>query len=234
MKNIPWALAAALLVLATGCSPANDTAPPTLSTSWFGTTQDGYLHFMTNDPKNAYMTTWNCWSSSSDGLNLSALVERRSGRTGYGYGVIFGGQGEISQLSDGYSVLISANGGYRVDKIVGGEPTVLQGWTATSALFQGNGVPNQITIAPVVAEGVAQGFTISFNQVAVATVADTTFTDGYYGFIACTGTVAEEGFPDTTTDMRFRLTYPHLIPQTDDAAASSSRTMAVGRRAGAN
>jgi hypothetical protein len=116
MKKVFLVLCALALVVS--CKQPADLSVQTIL---FAPDGNGYIQFYTNDTANLGLGWLDNYPSTAPSLatapwTVSVTMQKNSGAIGYGVGCIFC----YADFSNFYRVLISWNGGYRVDKKVAG------------------------------------------------------------------------------------------------------------------
>ena len=171
---------------------------------------DGYVQLYTNDAQYynynflvAYNDTYAAtYLTSSTVLEITAM--KKSGAVGPGYGVAFGYQDSMNF----YNIFIAIDGTYNVYKRVNGSYIQIQDWTSSSALLTGY---DQANVIKVLYTGTGT-YDVYFNGVKVTTITDTAFVGGKAGFSVYIGSSANENFPGTPEDCRFKMAQPVSIP----------------------
>jgi hypothetical protein len=189
-----------LLILLASCSKPSDEID-IMTIKWQPDGQ-GYIQFYTNDeqyygyffihvPSGAYESTMSA---------VEVDAKKISGSSEAGFGVIFCG----TDIDNFYKLLISLYGNYRVTKIVSGTQTEIIPWSSSGGTLNANhGVINKIRVQ---FDG-TDTFSIYFNGAFVNSFVDTSFSGGdagYYVYVSST----YESFPDTPTDIRFKMIHP--------------------------
>ncbi|NLC53732.1 MAG: hypothetical protein GX770_07180 [Firmicutes bacterium] len=152
---------------------------------------------------------------------VEASVKKLSGSASAGYGIVFCLQNE----NNFYTLISNIQGEYLIVKMVNGEWYVVDEWYDNDAGIIKNGdmvysqylhlgygyddVENQIKVK----YNNDNTFTISFNGQEAATFKDGSFSGGYYGFYAETGSAEDENFPDEPVEVWFKLHQPVIVEQ---------------------
>jgi hypothetical protein len=219
-KGIHLALALITLFLLMTClscssHSASDPAAPAVQTISWQPDSNGFLQYSTNDP-NLYdtghiHTNNTIQATMSSGDSVEAEVIKNSGSAHMGYGILFCYQ----SLSNYYKVDITINGDYMIIKRVSGISyyysngswvTTNPSWPISSNLITGYGNSNDIKV--VNAGGGT--FDVYFNGNLETTFTDSTFTGGDSGYLAAIDSAANENFPATPNDTRFKQITPDL------------------------
>jgi hypothetical protein len=207
------------LVLAlNGCGGGSGgaAAPVASKTVEWQADGNGYVQFFTDDPKWYGYGLWNYNGQTYQAQmsSVTAVVEKKSGASTDGYGIIFCYQDN----SNFYRLLIDTRGHYTVISKVSGTATVLVPWTTAHSawLNSGVGVTNELTVA----ETSPGNFSISFNGTQEAQFSDNNFVGGKSGFYMSVAPSAYENFPAAPEDVRFKLISPVNYPAQSALAAT--------------
>ncbi len=213
MKNklsVLWIFLAVMVIgfLFAGCeNPAGGDRPTTIN---YTLGSDGFYQFYTNDPDNYGYGYWVVGPNPNADHNVYEVeCKKISGYGGNGYGMIFGASNEITNLY--YYVLIETSGWYTIRKTVQEgtnfisesvivNNTALGGtWRAASQLTTGYNKLNTIKVVTT-----ATTFEVFFNNVSVGIFDDYNAYGNRGGFYTSIGSAANENFPNTPVDTRFR------------------------------
>ncbi len=166
----------------------------------------GNIQFYTNDSKYYDYIFWNSYSQTDEALmsTVTATVIKQSGSLRGGYGIIFCYQDN----NNFYRLLIDAAGQYSVYSRVTGTYNVIIPWSDSAHLNSGVGVANEISVTQVS----SNNFSVKFNGTQEALFSDGNFSGGKAGFSAYVETQADENFPNTPEDIRFKLSLPVAYP----------------------
>jgi hypothetical protein len=196
------------LGLLVSCS--SEPSGPDIKTIRWENDGAGYLRFYTNDASNLGFGFWRTYTNTNSPTTfpasiVTATVKKMSGAENFGYGVAFACTGN----SNLYRAFIDCTGYYRIDKIVNGSPTVIQAWGPNAAVLPGYGVLNEIAVTYS-----APNYSVRINGTLVSTfAADATLgTAGSSGFFVGIGSSADESFPETPVDVRYKMTAPIFLP----------------------
>ena len=202
-------LTAGVVLLAVS-SCTQPTSGPTVQTiKWQSNSSGSAIEFSTNN--SSYYNygfydplTQETWQA---GTADTATVEKVSGATNVGYGMIFSYQ----STGNYYALLIDAQDQYAVFKSVSGTTTNVTGWTPAPSgapLKSGVGATNTISVTQT---GTGT-YSISFNGKSATTYSDTSgssFTGGDAGFYAGIGSSSDESFPTTPETIDYTMTSPN-------------------------
>jgi hypothetical protein len=180
-----------------GCPDPNKVTPVTIE--WQKGT-DGFIQYSTNDPKKYAYAFWNSYVNSSGDVNVYEIeCKKISGYSNIGYGMIFG----FVDNNNYYSLIITNTGYYQIGKRVKGTTTVVQAWLTSTHLNTGSNVLNTLK---AVYSPTDKRYTVYLNGNNVAMFnEDANVTGGTkIGFYASVSSQANENFPDTPVDIRFR------------------------------
>jgi len=171
------------------------------------TDSSGSTEYYTNDPSNLESNPYSVWTWSSSVQNpmttVEASVRKLGGDPSMGFGLIF-----CVQDANNFLVLyIDLGGYYCIGRVQSGTYTPIVSWTDANAsstvLYEGYGATNDIAINY---QAGTDTYQVSFNNTAVTSFTDSTWSGGAYGFIA--GLSASESFPTDPVDVRFHQTLP--------------------------
>jgi hypothetical protein len=203
------------LFLANACTQS-ESAPPVATTDW-RLDGHGYVQFSTNDPDYYGYVFW-CYYDQEDQVApmtnaVTGIVKKMSGALNYGFGIIFC----VQDIENFFWVLITAEGYYVIGESEDNVPSKIIDYTFSGAINTGLGASNTISVT----------YTSGMNTMAVAingsqvnTFQPNTgsspfiqnWTGGKAGFITLIGNSTDENFPDTASDVRFKLTSPVALP----------------------
>jgi hypothetical protein len=174
----------------------------------------GFFEYYTND-SGFYNYNWYNEPNSSYLSSMTSVdiqVKKISGNSSMGYGIVFCYQNSNNM----YRVSITTTGFYRLSKYVSGTwsynyndgsgwTTSSKSWPTSSNLLQGYGAVNDIQVTRA-----GSSFSIYFNGTVGVSTADMTFTDtaftsGYCGGYVLVGTSAQESFPNTPVDFKYKI-----------------------------
>ena len=168
-----------------GFNSSGETVVQFSNNSTFSKLSNGWTRFSCNkdDKKN---TSTTIMYPKTPVTGFTAKLKKESGALGGGYGVVFG----VADSSTGYGFVITANGRYLVQKIVGGTSTVLQNFTVSSAIKTGYNQENEISVNKV-----SGNYELSVNGTKLYTIENPELNDGYVGPIF---SVSSTDTPSTT------------------------------------
>jgi hypothetical protein len=173
----------------------------------FSPLSDGWTQFYTNDPAQ-YGWAYGLIFDSNINITDTYQIECKkiSGSAGAGYGMIFGLSNDAKNKY--YRVLISAYGGYRVDKYDGTKAenlrwTMIKDWTndATDNVIPGYNKTNTIKVTHA-----GNQYTLFLNGNQSFHFTDTDNFGSRVGIYAVISTSANESFPNIPVDIRYRQT----------------------------
>lgn len=110
------------------------------------------------------------------------LGQRPEGYIASYYGVVFRSLDE----DNGYAFLVSTNGYYMVWKFLNGEDYVLVPWTPSDLIRHGRDTSDYVNRLGIVAQGT--DFEFYINGILVSAISDDSFSSGFLGVLAATGT----------------------------------------------
>ncbi|GHV49872.1 hypothetical protein AGMMS49579_02560 [Spirochaetia bacterium] len=195
---------------------------------------NGGAQFYTNDSQYyGYSFTSHFTNGSIVPGTFEVMVNRLSGNSSYGYGMIFGGNS--SSGGDYYRLIITTNKGYQVRKRVGGvwtdflPATTGVAWPMAAALNSGLNQNN--TLKVVRTTNSPATFNIYFNGTLVTSFTDnspiinTLSADTKFGLYAGVGVAADESFPNTPVDIRYTRGASTMSPSITSSAYSVSSSV---------
>jgi hypothetical protein len=202
LRFLVLAAAAVSLALIVSCSGGGSSVE---TISW-KSDGNGFIQYSTNDSANLGSSMGCTYSSTNSTPSVvTATVKKISGAETYGYGVLFA----VTDTNNRYRVIIDCTGYYRVDMKSAGYSYTFQDWTYNAAINLGYDVENTIAVTYS-----APNYSVAINGThMVSFLADETVgISGNSGFFLSVGTSANEDFPDTPVDVRFKMTAPVSIP----------------------
>jgi hypothetical protein len=158
---------------------------------------DGFYQLYTNDTRN-YSNFFSYLYSTTD-TTWEIQCNKKSGASGTRFGMVLASAFSNDNL---YRISIDTLGNYMVHKRIAGNwaASAIKTWTKSSALLTGY---NKVNTIKVTKSG--STYTIYFNDTEAGTFTDYSLsTMTYFGFIASVGTEANERFPNTPVDVRFK------------------------------
>lgn len=185
-------------------SPVSNT--PSIKTIKWQLDESGFVQFFTNDAQYynyGFFTTYN-QTYALPMTTVTATVKKQSGNADSGYGIVFCSLDSTNL----YRLLIVTTGYYMVSAKVGGTYSTIIPWTASANLNSGFGVENVISVV----QQSPYYFIILFNGTQETTFSDGNFSGGRAGFSAFITSQANENFPYTPEDVRFKLSLPVTYP----------------------
>ncbi len=198
---------AIMLLMSCGHSSEQSGATTSIQTIHWQLDGNGFVQFLTNDPRYYDYIMVNAYTQTNEALmtTVTATVIKYSGSLCTGYGIVFCVQDNYNF----YRLLIDAAGQYSVYSRVGGTWSVIIPWaTPSTYLSSGVGVMNEISVT----QQSPHNFVVYFNGTQVTAFNDSNFSGGKAGFCAYVGTQADENFPYTPEDIRFKLNSPVVYP----------------------
>jgi hypothetical protein len=106
---------------------------------------------------------------------VSVQAKQISGTTTQGYSLVFRASGN-GNVPDFYAFLIDGNGNWRAFKLVGGQPTFFEPFTANAAIHKGLNATNTLQVVMT-----GSHFAFSVNGTQVGQVDDTALSAGIPG-----------------------------------------------------
>jgi hypothetical protein len=227
LKKISGLMLLLFILFLTGC-PAVQEEPTDPSVDkptdkkvqtikWVIDESDNYCQFYTNDRNYCGTSGTSVYHITNSETTMDTVITdvmKMSGKSDYGYGVLFCGKDNGDTLPDDtrydfYSVTIYTDGYFRIAKRVSGIWKIIQLKKSNSSLYAVSGGVNTIKVKN---NGLGS-FTLVFNghEEAPIPFTDNTapiFTGGYYGYITDIGD--DENFPNTPVDVKFKQTTPAL------------------------
>lgn len=136
--------------------------------------RDGELHAIDHLVDNAVWWSATLPTGSNTYVEVTATIGECIGKDSAGIGVRIG-----EDLSSGYTLELSCDGHYRIRRFYLGTVSVLQDWTFSRAILQGQGAENRIGF--VARGGLLFGFA---NGEFLGTSEDFTFSNGTFAIFA--------------------------------------------------
>ena len=202
-----WLVSLVCILLISCGHSSNQSNPSTsIQTIRWQLDGNGFVQFSTNDPQLYHYIFWNAYTQSNEVemTTVTATVKKQSGSLFGGYGIVFCYQ----DVNNFYRLLIDAAGHYNVYSKVSGTYSAIIPWTPSTHLNNGVGVENVISVT----QQSPNNFIVNFNGVQETLFGDGNFTGGKAGFCAYIDDQADENFPNTPADIRFKLTAPVAYP----------------------
>jgi hypothetical protein len=195
----------------TGISASNSSGSSATVTAASWTDANGFVQFLSNssaDYAYTFLQTYDdVWPNIASPVvsTVTGTVEKVSGATGYGNGLIWG----YSDSSDFYAVLIDDTGDYTIQKFVKGTQSAVIDWTYTSYLTAGYSKQNSLAITYSLSK-----YRLYINGSLVYSFSpDSTLgTKGSVGFYANVGSSSDESFPGTPVKVLFTMSSPLAKP----------------------
>lgn len=199
-------LAACMLLMSCGSGGDSSSPSASIQTSEWQLDGNGYVQFLTNDAQYYNYNFWVSYTQTNETqmTTVTATVKKQSGSLNGGYGIIFCYQ----DSNNFYRLLIDADGHYSVIARTGGVYSVIIPWTSSQHLSSGVGVDNVISVHQLS----PNNFSVNFNGTQEVLFNDANFTGGKAGFSASVNVQANENFPNTPEDLRFKLSSPAVYP----------------------
>jgi hypothetical protein len=178
-----------------GCE--NGTNGLQISTVRWELGADGFTQFYTNDSQDYSRVFWSIYGNDKkDSFEIEC--KRISGVQSTAYGMVFGVPD--SDNSQYYYLLITNNGYYLLGKRTSDEYQTISDWTRSDKLFTGY---NKSNILKVSRSGALYTIFLNGNQVYQFT--DSSISGSRVGFYAAVSSEANEDFPNSPVDVRFRI-----------------------------
>jgi hypothetical protein len=194
-------------------NPTNSAVNLPVKTNAFGVKGNAWINYYTNDAASLNYGRYLTYDSTaySSPATITVVLKKNSGNSTTGYGFLWNYQDSSNFLR----LLISEDGWWQVCKKVSGSYSELFTWASNTALRQGYGVENTISLVPQ--NGV---WRIYFNgQDTACVVADSSLPNsGRIGLYVVVGDGSIESFPNTPVDVDFKITLPTPVPSGTSAS----------------
>lgn len=109
--------------------------------------------------------------------SVNVQVKQISGTLAQGYGLVVRARKHAGGSVDCYAFLIDGNGQWRALKVVGGQTTFFEPFTASTAIYTGLNAPNRLQVVMT-----GSHFDVIINETHVGQVDDTALSSGEPGF----------------------------------------------------
>ena len=159
--------------------------------------QNEFVRFSTNDPREYDMAWWWLYENGYDKNTYEIDCKKISGAGGYGYGMLFGADG--NNVNKFYYLAIFIDGTYSIDKFNDGVYTEIKALEKSDKLHTGYDVTN---ILKVVKDGTK--YTVYLNNSQVYEFTDSEINGNRLGYRVRIGSQNAELFPNTPVDVRFK------------------------------
>jgi len=157
--------------------------------------KDGWIQFSTNDPQYYYWSFYITYDNSQAN-SWEIVCKKMSGADNYGSGMFFA----AADNTHYYRFLITPYGEYNVWKLNGEEWTKIFDWAKSTKINSGYNKENTLKVT-----NSGYTYTLFINGEQVNQFTDIAPFGNKIGLIACTGKKADENFPYTPVDVRFKI-----------------------------
>ena len=186
----------ALGFIFTGCDPDGSSDLPVSTIRW-EVDKDGFTQYYTNDPQYYGYSSWALYNNGGKDT-YEIECKKMSGFQDSAYGLVFGASN--TEPNKFYTLFITVSGGSRVMKMDGDKETYITDWTEPSSLLSGY---NKLNTLKVTKSG--STYTLFINNTQVHQFTDSSISGQRIGFYNYTSIEANEKFPNSPVDVRFRF-----------------------------